>query len=480
MKLSDIILQSEVLLSHGDTESFEVCGIAENADAVQAGDVLFIRTASPEIYEKARERGASAIVSGYGEYSEPDIPTVWVSNVRAALALAHLRMHGNPQKDMRFIGITGTNGKSTTCLMAAHILRKAGHRVGIIGTLFCDCGNGQVSSDYTTPPPVLLASELAEMHKNGIDTVVMEVSSHSLSQERVYGIDFDIGIFTNLTHDHLDFHGSLGEYASAKEKLFRRSKVSLINIDDKAAYRMAWASGGDVFYYGRDRRAEFYFENEKISAGGSDFDFCISPGGISHNIKESILPLGDFNVYNATAALACAYLFGVSEEKLADALSDFPPVRGRMERIYAGDFDVIVDYAHTPDALGKAVSALREVYSGRIITLFGCGGDRDKTKRPEMGDIAASLSDLAIVTSDNPRTEDPAEIIRDICMGIRSENYITEINREKAIKIALSAAKKGDVILLAGKGHEDYVIDKEGKHDFCERETVLKIIKEKD
>ena len=151
-----------------------------------------------------------------------------------------------------------------------------------------------------------------------------------------------------------------------------------------------------------------------------------------------------------------------------------------MERIYAGDFDVIVDYAHTPDALGKAVSALREVYDGRIITLFGCGGDRDKTKRPEMGDIAASLSDLAIVTSDNPRTEDPAEIIRDICMGIRSENYITEINREKAIKIAVSAAKKGDVILLAGKGHEEYIIDKAGKHDFCERETVLKIIKEKD
>ena len=318
------------------------------------------------------------------------------------------------------------------------------------------------------------------MRKNGIDTVVMEVSSHSLSQERVYGIGFDIGIFTNLTHDHLDFHGSPDEYASAKEKLFRRSKISLINIDDKAAYRMAWASGGDVFYYGKDHRAEFYFENEKISAGGSDFDFCISPGGISHNIKESILPLGDFNVYNATAALACAYLFGISEEKLADVLADFPPVRGRMERIYAGDFDVIVDYAHTPDALGKAVSALREVYDGRIITLFGCGGDRDKTKRPEMGDIAASLSDLAIVTSDNPRTEDPAEIIRDICMGIRSENYITEINREKAIKIAVSAAKKGDVILLAGKGHEEYIIDKEGKHDFCERETVLKIIKEKD
>ncbi len=480
MKLSDLILQNEMLFSGGNAELCDVRDIAENADAAQAGDVLFIRKASPEIYEKARERGVPAIVSGYGEYSEPDIPTVWVSDVRAALALAHLRMHGNPQKDMRFIGITGTNGKSTTCLMTAHILKKAGHRVGIIGTLFCDCGNGQVSSGYTTPPPNLLASELAEMRENGIDTVVMEVSSHSLSQERVYGIDFDIGVFTNLTHDHLDFHGSLGEYASAKEKLFRRSKVSLINMDDKAAYRMAWTSDGDVFYYGRDRRSEFYFENEKISAGGSDFDFCISPDGISHNIKESILPLGGFNVYNATAALACAYLFGVPEKKLADALSDFPPVRGRMERIYAGDFDVIIDYAHTPDALGKAVSALREVYSGRIITLFGCGGDRDKTKRPEMGDIAASLSDFAIVTSDNPRTEDPAEIIRDICMGIRSENYMTEVNREKAIRIALSAAKKGDVILLAGKGHEDYVIDKEGKHNFCERETVLKIIKEKD
>ena len=206
MKLSDIILQSEILLSHGDTERCEVRGIAENADAAQAGDALFVRT-TPEIYKKARNLGVPAIITGYGEYTEPDVPALWVSNVRAALALAHLRMHGNPQKDMRFIGITGTNGKSTVCLMTAHILRKAGHRVGIIGTLFCDCGMGQVSSDYTTPPPALLASELAEMHKNGIDTVVMEVSSHSLSQERVYGIGFDIGIFTNLTHDHLDFHG---------------------------------------------------------------------------------------------------------------------------------------------------------------------------------------------------------------------------------------------------------------------------------
>lgn len=480
MKLSDIILKSETLYMSGDTDNTEICGIASNIESAHAGEVLFLHSMSPEIYAKAKQKGICAIVTGYGEYVGEEIPTVWVENVRASLALAHLRLRGNPQRHMRFIGITGTNGKSTVCLMTAHILRKAGFRVGIIGTLFCDCGKGRLPSDYTTPPPEILASELSEMYENGIDTVVMEVSSHSLAQERIYGINFDIGVFTNLTHDHLDFHGNIGEYARAKEKLFERSRISIINMDDKAAYRMAWAAKGDVFYYSKKHTAEFYFCDEKISGGGSSFDLGISLGSISHTIRVGILPLGRFNIYNATAALSCAYLAGAPAKLLGDALSDFPPVTGRMERIYAGDFDVIIDYAHTPDALGKAIETLREIYHGKIITLFGCGGDRDKTKRPEMGYEATRLSDLVIVTSDNPRTEEPAEIIRDICTGIKRENYITEVNREKAIALAVSAAKKGDVILLAGKGHEDYVIDKDGKHDFCERETVLKKIKEKD
>ena len=480
MKFHDIVFENEILYISKSIGAQEILGIAENPRSAKQGDVLFCAGMSPDIAEQAKKAGVCAIVTGYGEYADSEIPCVHVENVRASLAMAHLRMAGNPQKKLRFIGITGTNGKSTVCLMTAHILKKAGFSVGIIGTLFCDCGKGREESTYTTPPPAILARELCRMCENGVDTVVMEVSSHALAQERVYGIDFDIGVFTNLTHDHLDFHGDIASYSRAKEKLFSSSRVSLINADDKAAYKMAWAAGGDVFYYGEKSDAEFYFGNEKISGGGSRFDFHIAPGNISHNIPVKILPVGRFNIYNAVAALACAYIFGVRACTLGDALSDFPPVTGRMEKIYSGDFDIIIDYAHTPDALCKAIESLREIYCGRIITLFGCGGERDKTKRPEMGEIATRLSDIAVITSDNPRSEDPDLIIRDILAGITKENFIVEKDREKAIAAAIATAKKGDVILLSGKGHENYILDKNGKHDFCERETALKIIKEKD
>lgn len=479
MKFHDIVFKNEILCGTAAAPA-QIRGIAENPRFAHAGDVLFCHKMSPDIAKEAESAGVCAIVTGYGEYACENIPCFYVENLRASLALAYLRMAGNPQKKLRFIGITGTNGKSTVCLMISHILRKAGYRTGIIGTLFSDCGDGREESAYTTPPPAILARELARMCENGIDTAVMEVSSHALAQERVYGIDFDIGVFTNLTHDHLDFHGDAASYSRAKEKLFSHSRVSLINADDGSAYKIAWAAAGDVFYYGEKSDAEFYFENEKISVRGSLFDFHITPGNISHTIPVKILPVGRFNIYNAAAALACAYLFGVRSDMLGDALCDFPPVTGRMERIYSGDFDIISDYAHTPDALCKAIENLREIYSGKIITLFGCGGERDKTKRPEMGEIATRLSDMVIVTSDNPRSENPDEIIRDILAGIAKENYITEKDRAKAIAMAIDAAKKGDVILLAGKGHENYIIDKNGKHDFCERETALKIIKEKD
>lgn len=370
------------------------------------------------------------------------------------------------------VGITGTNGKTTTSLALAHLLRKLGYTVGTVGTIFSDDGKQKRESTYTTPPPEELLPLLSRMRDNRVDFCVMEVSSHALAQERVKGLTFDLGIFTNLTRDHLDYHKTAEAYAAAKKKLFAASRASLLNIDDPAAVEMAWASAGIVWYYGTDAGADLRIVPFRADRDGVSFTF---------DTGDKVLPVtsnlvGSFQPYNLGAALAaCLLLTGKLPE---GPFADFSPVTGRMERLETDtDFDVYLDFAHTPDALERALSSLRPLCRGRLSVLFGCGGDRDRGKRPEMGRIASETADLVYLTSDNPRSEEPEAILADIRAGITKNNVTIISDRRVAIAQALSDQKPGDVLLLAGKGHENYIIDKKGRHGFREREIVLEATK---
>lgn len=372
------------------------------------------------------------------------------------------------------VGITGTNGKTTTSLATAHLLRKLGLTVGTVGTIFSDDGREKRESTYTTPPPEELLPLLSRMRDNRVDCAVMEVSSHALAQGRVEGIAFDLGIFTNLTRDHLDYHKTAEAYADAKKKLFAASRASLLNIDDPAAEEMAWASAGIVWYYGADAGADFRVVSPRADRNGVFFTF--DTGDSRFPVASSLI--GSFQPYNLAAALAAVRILTgrIPDEPFAD----FAPVTGRMERLPAdADFEVYLDFAHTPDALARALASLRPLCRGRLFVLFGCGGDRDRGKRPEMGRIASETADFVYLTSDNPRSEEPEAILADIRAGIQKENYTVIPDRRAAIEQAIAGCRKGDVLLLAGKGHENYIIDKNGKHDFREREIVSGFIRKK-
>ena len=328
-------------------------------------------------------------------------------------------------------------------------------------------------------PPEKLAPLLAEAYKNGAEYAVMEVSSHSLSQDRISAIDFYIGIFTNITRDHLDYHKNIEEYTRAKAKLFEASENSVINFDDERGKEIASYAKGKVFSVSKDENADFRIKNPEITADGMSYE-------LSGNVFEEKIDLclnGSFNIYNTAECAAAAHILGIDDKTVVTSLKKFKGVTGRMQKIFSDrlPYSLIIDYAHTPDALEKALRACREITDGKLICVFGCGGNRDKGKRHEMGEIACSLSDLAVITSDNPRNEAPEEIIHDIVKGLdgRFLNYKTVVDREKAIEYAMYIAKSGDTVILAGKGHEDYIIDAFGKHHFSETETVGKIIEKK-
>ncbi|MBQ0010515.1 MAG: UDP-N-acetylmuramoyl-L-alanyl-D-glutamate--2,6-diaminopimelate ligase [Ruminococcus sp.] len=370
------------------------------------------------------------------------------------------------------VGITGTNGKTTTSLATAHLLRRLGYSVGTVGTIFSDDGHKRKEAAYTTPPPEELLPLLSRMRENNVDYCVMEVSSHALVQGRVADISFDLGIFTNLTRDHLDYHKTEEAYAAAKSKLFAASRTSLVNLDDPAARDMAWAAAGDVFYYGENENADFRIVSPRADRDG--VSFTLDTGENRIPVRAGLV--GSFQPYNLGAALAAVLLLcgRLPDEPFAD----FAPVTGRMERLDTGtDFDVYLDFAHTPDALEKALSSLRGICRGRLAVLFGCGGDRDRGKRPEMGKIASEAADFVYLTSDNPRSEDPDAILADIRAGIGKDNYEIIPDRRAAIERAIYERHPGDVLLLAGKGHEHDLIEQNGKREFRERDIVSEIIK---
>lgn len=432
---------------------------------------------------EAVTRGAVAVVAE-SDLSLAGVPFGVVPCAREALAKLGAIWWDRPSRRLTMVGITGTNGKTTTSLLLADMLQGAGHRTGLIGTIGYRCGNEWLDTSHTTPEPLTLQENLARMAGEGITHVVMEVSSHSLDQNRVSQIDFRAAIFTNLGRDHLDYHKTREEYLQAKSLLFRSLPTdswAILNADDSAVQFLAQATTArKVFFSVLQSRASLERESSSpppdavfarnICFSGTDSSFeLVSPQGTAS--VSAPLP-GIYNIYNILASASCALAMGVSFPEICAAVKGIR-VPGRMEVVDEGQpFVVLIDYAHTPDALSAVLTALRSGRQGKLILVFGCGGDRDKGKRPQMGAIACRYADHTWVTSDNPRSESPEEIAYQICEGFSRRNYTTSLDRREAIFAALQSAGPDDVVLIAGKGHETYQLIGQKKLPFSDREVT--------
>ena len=483
---------------HGPTE-LSVEGITYDSRQVKPGYIFvaisgYIEDGNSYI-PQALEAGASVIVSSK-RIERLARPSRWggsatqivVENPRKALAKLATIFYDYPSDKLDIIGITGTNGKTTVSYLTEAIFKENGAKVGVLGTIAYRLGEKIFPAPITTPQSFDLQQMLRKLVDEEFTTVVMEVSSHALSLERVEGCEFDSAIFTNLSREHLDFHKSMEEYLIAKIKLFstlgkdarkEREKLAVLNLDDPSAEKIIQSTGAKIITYGIERKADVVAKSIKLNLDKTNFTL-FSPSG---EVKISFPLIGKYNVYNALAAIAVALGQGIDLGIIKRGLERVSYIPGRFERIDCGQpFAVIVDYAHTDEALRKLLGVCRELKPRRIITVFGCGGDRDRGKRPLMGEVAIELSDYAIVTSDNPRSEDPERIALDIEVGIKRKgknNYQTIIDRFQAIEKALFMAEKGDLVVLAGKGHEQYQIFKDRSVPFDDREVARKILSEK-
>ena len=426
--------------------------------------------------EQAVKSGAVALLV---EKELPiEVPQVIVTNTRIAMAEMAAEFFDHPERGMRLVGITGTNGKTTSTYMLKAIAERAGKSVGLIGTIRNMINNKVLPAEHTTPESVDLFRLLREMNDAGVELVVMEVSSHSLDQHRVHGLMFDVAEFTNLTQDHLDYHKTFENYLAAKKKLFFQSRHAVVNVDDPYAKEMMEGLNIPITTFGIRERADVYATDIDITTRGVLFDLGFSGGVTRINVR---IP-GLFSVFNAIGVVAMALALRISMEHIKSGLEDMQSVSGRLEPLETGDrgFSVFVDYAHTPDALENVLKTVKGFADGKIITVFGCGGDRDRAKRPIMGEVAGRYSDLLIVTSDNPRTEDPFEILKAIEEGVKKSGcaYTVMEQRREAIAQALKMAKKDDVIVIAGKGHENYQEINGVKHHFDDKEAVLQLLGE--
>lgn len=430
-----------------------------------------------EYAESAVKAGAAALLV---ERELPfDVPQIIVENSRVAMAEIAENFFGHPLEGIPVVGITGTNGKTTTTYMIKAICEKAGMKVGLIGTIRNLISDHIIQTELTTPESVELQRVFRMMKDAGVDIIIMEVSSSALDQDRVHGIDFIVGGFTNLTQDHLDYHKTFENYLEAKKILFKRSKFAVMNADDIHSDMLLDGLNLPALRYGvRTNTADIRATNIDICPTYVEFDM-----NCTHGMQHITVPIpGLFNVFNAMLASGVCLKLGIGLQDIADGLASVVSVSGRMETLPTDgfDFSVILDFAHTPDGLDNLLSSVREFAKGRIITVFGCGGDRDNSKRPIMGETAARLSDLCVVTSDNPRTEDPMRIISMVLEGVErtSCEHVVIENRREAIQYALGAAKKDDIIVLAGKGHEYYQDIKGVKYPFDEKLIVAELLEE--
>lgn len=464
------------------TSEAEITGIEFDSRRVQHGDMFCCIVGTFQDGHKyaadAVEKGASALL--VQTKLELDIPQIVVKDSRKAMALMAAYFYGNPAKKMRFAGVTGTNGKTSTTFMLKAIAEKAGLKVGLIGTIMNMIGDKRIRADRTTPESVDLHKTLAMMVDEGIELVVMEVSSHSLDQMRVYGIEFEAGAFTNLTQDHMDYHKSFENYLAAKKKLFNSTKAAVINIDDGYANEITAGTDCSVTTFGISSEADIYATDIEITTSGVEFMLNTKLGSTMLDVHTP----GLFSVYNAMCAAGLAMKLGFDLDTIKDGIGDMGSVAGRLEPLPTGgrNFNIFLDFAHTPDALENVLKAVRSFSKGRIVTVFGCGGDRDRAKRPIMGEAAGRFSDYLVVSSDNPRTEDPMAIIEMVVEGVEKSGcpYTVIENRREAIRFAIENARKNDCIVLAGKGHENYQEINGVKHHFDEKEVVAEIIAELD
>lgn len=477
MLLKELIEGLDILSSSGSTD-IEIENIAYDSRKARKG-TLFVcvegfKDDGHNYVPTAIENGATAILA-QRKIDVPDNVTLIITgDTRYGLAYLSNEFFGNPSKSFDLIGVTGTKGKTTTTYMIKAILETASKKVGLIGTISNKIGNEVLPTERTTPESHDLQQLFSEMIEKKVESVVMEVSSHALELHRVSCSDFDIGIFTNLTQDHLDFHVTFDNYLNAKAKLFKMCKKGLVNIDSEYGKKVIEKAECEIITIGIENDADIKAVDIVKQPDSVEFK-VITPWG-SEYIKVNIP--GKFNVYNALAAIGACCLMKIPFADIKEGLEKVS-VPGRAEVVYSGnDFTVIIDYAHSPDSLENILNTVKGYAPARVVSLFGCGGDRDKSKRSIMGEISGKIADFTILTSDNPRTEEPIEIIKDIEQGIKSitSEYITIEDRKEAIKYAISNVKPKDIIILAGKGHETYQIFKDKTIHFDEREVVKELL----
>jgi len=473
MKLRDILNGIEIVTADVDMD-IEISGVECDSRKVEK-DMLFVairgfETDGNKFISAAKKNGAEIVITDSKKALGKN--RILVTDARRALAIASKNFYGNPLKDMKVIGITGTNGKTTVTYLIKHCLERNGAKCGLIGTNQNMIGEKILETERTTPESNALWALFARMRDEGCTHVIMEVSSHSLELSRVHGIEYTVGAFTNLTQDHLDFHKTMEKYEAAKLKLFGQSETCVINFDDPAGKRMMKQIGSKLITYSAsDNSADYVAKNIRTKAASVEFEIV----GIDTISRIEMNIPGKFSVYNALCASSVLLAMGMSVYDISDAHRDVRGVKGRAEVVPTDtDYTVMIDYAHSPDGLENILKTVKEICENRVIVVFGCGGDRDGTKRPIMGKIAAEYADVVIVTSDNPRTEDPEKIIDDIIPGVMEvrEDFSRVTDRTEAIHHALDIAENGDIVLLAGKGHETYQEINHVKHHMDEREIV--------
>ena len=480
MKLSELLKDIPVLDASADMQ-MEIAHIAYDSRKVQPGGMFVavagFATDGNRFIPMAKEKGAAVVVTA--KKPDSDVPYVLVESDRLALAYLGRNFYGNPAASMQMIGVTGTNGKTSSTLLLKHVLAVVkGAKVGLMGTMENIIGDEHIPADRTTPESFELQALLARMRDAGCTHVIMEVSSHAIALDRVAGITYDVASFTNLTEDHLDFHKTMENYCDTKAILFQRCRKAVGNLDDSWYERLCGGAACPVLTVSAKGEADLYAKDLELLSDGVTFT------AISGNEKVAVkLPIpGKFTVYNALNVLGMAMQLDITLADAAAALRSAQGVKGRVEVVPTPgkDYTVLIDYAHTPDGLENVLSSGKGFCKGRLIAVFGCGGDRDPIKRPIMGKIGTDIADIAIVTSDNPRTEDPAKIIEDIVKGIdpSKNNYEIIENRPAAIRHAMDIAQKNDIIILAGKGHETYQEINGVKHHLDEREVVADYLEE--
>ncbi|HHY42378.1 MAG TPA: UDP-N-acetylmuramoyl-L-alanyl-D-glutamate--2,6-diaminopimelate ligase [Thermoanaerobacterales bacterium] len=477
MKINELVKILPEVISIDGPLNMEINSVVDDSRQVKEG-ALFVAVTGDnfdghDFIPEVIKRGANAVIGEKPVSLAKDKTYIRVNDSRKALAISSAWFYGFPGDKLRLIGVTGTSGKTTTTYLIRAMLEEVGATSGVIGTIRNIIKDRELPTSFTTPGSLKLNELFSQMVEQNVEYVVMEVSSHSLKLHRVEGLTFEVGVFTNLTQDHLDFHKTLEDYFWSKQKLFKQSKQAVINIDDKSGTRLLDIIDIPATTYGIENPAHLMAQNIRQTMEGVYYDLVY---------QDEKYPVfygvpGRFSVYNSLSALAVGITLGFPIDSLINALKKVKGVPGRFEPVENDKgFTVLVDYAHKPDSLKNVLLTIKEFCKGNIITVFGCGGDRDREKRPIMGKIATELSDYTIITSDNPRSEDPEAIIRQIESGVVGRNYQKITDRRKAIQQALLMAKKGDTVLIAGKGHETYQIIGDKKLHFDDKEVVKEFL----